>query len=79
MVVRTIVPTTPDGCASLWSIGPDSRIVSVRPETAWPDAETGEAFADLAGKSFDDLSECLTAAEVIGTEVVVVSMAHLQR
>ena len=78
MVVRTILPACHASCPSVWSVDAEGKILSIRLEGGWPDRLTEEAFATIAGKSLNNLSGCMTAVEILGTEVVLLSLAHLE-
>lgn len=56
-----------------WNVRPDLSIEAVVSDGEWPDPEIGDAFASLRGYSLSPGTECQSAVEVLGGEVLLVS------
>ena len=56
-----------------WTVSVSGEIKDVHADGGWPHAMTEKAFRDVVGFSRERLSECSTAAEIAGAEVLLLA------
>ena len=57
-----------------WTVTVGGEIKDVHADGGWPDAMTEQAFRKVVGFNKDKLSECSTAAEIAGAEVLLLAI-----
>ena len=72
-VIKTTWSMNQQSVKIWWTVSNTGEIKDVHADGGWPDAMTEKAFRDVVGFNRSRLSECSTAAEIAGAEVLLLA------